>query len=62
MNEKIRQKLYDAKMGLVDLADSSFKDMKLDAAFVQRRIQFALEGIDDALEGRVRFQKRRNLA
>jgi len=56
MDEELKEKLYDAKIGLMDLADDDMmKGISVNNQLVKRRIIFALEAIDDALEGKVRF-------
>ena len=57
MTKAIKEKLYDAKMGLKDLCDNTMMEgVKMNNNLVQKRVILALEAIDDALEGRIKFR------
>ena len=59
MNENTKQQLYDVKMGLIDLTDDTMMEgIKVKSQFVQKKIIFALEVIDDVIEGKIKFPKK----
>lgn len=56
MDKKLKNKILNAKSALIDL--TIFNDFKVNSKFVQQRVIFAIETLDDILEGRIKFEDR----
>ena len=56
MDKKLKNKILNAKSALIDL--TIFNGFKIDSKFVQQRVIFAIETLDDILEGRIKFEDR----
>lgn len=54
MDKKLKNKILNAKSALIDL--TIFNGFKIDSKFVQQRVIFAIETLDDILDGRIKFE------
>ena len=54
MDKKLKNKILNAKSALIDL--TIFNDFKVNSKFVQQRVIFAIETLDDILDGRIKFE------
>ena len=54
MDKKLKNKILNAKSALIDL--TIFNDFKVNSKFVQQRVIFAIETLDDVLDGRIKFE------
>ena len=54
MDKKLKNKILNAKSALIDL--TIFNGFKIDSKFVQQRVIFAIETLDDILDGKIKFE------
>ena len=54
MDKKLKNKILNAKSALIDL--TIFNDFKVNSKFVQQRVIFAIETLDDILDGKIKFE------
>ena len=54
MDKKLKNKILNAKSALIDL--TIFNDFKVNSKFVQQRVIFAIETLDDILDGKIMFE------